>query len=118
MTRPETDEIKKDNHPNFFWRIIGLLFPKFNLHHPIYVIIPFLILIVSMNIFLAMTRNSYSPFELQITSIALLVFCIFAMFFDIMIMIKQGRLIQQFGTWQLWETSSREKKIFIHNDGL
>jgi hypothetical protein len=91
MKRREIDEMKNENHPNFFWRIKGLLFPKFTLRRPIYVIIPFLILIISMNLFLAMIRNSYCPFELQITIIAIVVLIALAMFFDILLMIRANK---------------------------
>ena len=60
MTRPQIDEIKKDNHP-ILLAYKGLLFPKFKLAPPIM----WQPLLNSIHEPLWLERNS-KPFELQI----------------------------------------------------
>jgi len=86
----EKDQKQKSN-PNLFWRLKELLFPKLNLHRPIYVAIPFFILILFLNFFLAKVRNSYSPFELEITIGSMVIFAALMIFFDILIMMKANK---------------------------
>jgi len=86
----EKDQKQKSN-PNLFWRLKELLFPKLNLHRPIYVAIPTFILILFLNFFLAKVRNSYSPFELEITIGSMVIFAVLMIFFDILIMIKANK---------------------------
>jgi hypothetical protein len=90
MTVPEEDMKQKENH-NLFWRLKELLFPKLNLHRPFYVAIPFFVLILSLNFFLAKVRNSYSDFELEVTIISLVIFAALMIFFDILLMIKANK---------------------------